>query len=70
MTEPTCPELFDFEYERIFGSATIPKEQLQKIMFRDVQHFSYVREDSTLDIAETLARSTLTDSKNDKKEDR
>ena len=70
MTEPTCPELFDFEYERIFGTATIPKDELQKIMFRDMLHFSGTREDSSTDIAERLTRSTLSENKDDREDER
>lgn len=39
MSEPTCLQRFDFEYERVFGTGTIPKEDLQKIMFDDMRHF-------------------------------
>ncbi|CAM9900835.1 unnamed protein product, partial [Discosporangium mesarthrocarpum] len=40
MDEPVCSQLFDFEYERVFGSGDIPKGDLQKIMFGDMLHFS------------------------------
>jgi serine/threonine protein kinase len=31
MDEPVCNVLFDFEYERIFGTNDIPREELQKV---------------------------------------
>lgn len=50
MAEPTCSQRFDFEYERVFGTGNIPKEDLQKIMFDDVQRFSTSPEDPTDDL--------------------
>jgi serine/threonine protein kinase len=32
MDEPQCDKLFDFEYERVFGSGDIPREELQKVI--------------------------------------
>jgi mitogen-activated protein kinase 3 len=34
MDEPSCDKLFDFEYERVFGSGDIPREELQKVIFK------------------------------------
>lgn len=69
MTEPTCSQRFDFEYERVFGTGNIPKEELQKIMFGDMQHFSNSRDDLTADVAERLSRSLWLKDKDDRKED-
>lgn len=57
MAEPTCWQRFDFEYERVFGTGDIPKDELQKMMLDDAQHFSPSREDPTADVAERLSRS-------------
>lgn len=57
MAEPTCWQRFDFEYERVFGTGNIPKAELQKIMFGDMQHFAIIREDPAADVAERLSRS-------------
>lgn len=65
MEEPTCLQRFDFEYERVFGTGKIPKEDLQKIMFGDVQHFSNSREDPADDVAERLSRSLFLKEKDD-----
>lgn len=67
MAEPTCSQRFDFEYERVFGTANIPKEELQKIMYGDMQHLSSSREDPTLEMADRLSRSLWL---KDKDEDR
>lgn len=50
MSEPTCLQRFDFEYERVFGTGTIPKEDLQKIMFGDMRHFSPTRDTTADDV--------------------
>ncbi|KAG5192323.1 kinase-like domain-containing protein [Tribonema minus] len=40
MEEPSCDRSFDFEYERVFGSGDIPREELQKMMFDDMMQFA------------------------------
>ncbi|CAM9135905.1 unnamed protein product [Chrysoparadoxa australica] len=40
MDEPVSDKLFDFEYERDFGSSDIPKAELQKLMYDDMLHFA------------------------------
>lgn len=63
MSEPTCSQRFDFEYERVFGTGDIPKDELQKIMYDDVLRFSAARENATADVqtdvADRLAKSLL-----------
>lgn len=67
MAEPTCSNRFDFEYERVFGTENIPKEELQKMMYSDMQHVSKSRQDPAADVAEMLSRSLWL---KDKDEDR
>lgn len=70
MAEPTCSSRFDFEYERVFGTGDIPKDELQKIMYDDMLHFSIAREDPTTDVADKLSQSLLiTDNDADRQED-
>lgn len=69
MAEPTCWQRFDFEYERVFGTGNIPKAELQKIMFGDMQHFSIIREDPAADVAERLSRSLWLADEDDKQKD-
>lgn len=59
MAEPTCSQRFDFEYERVFGTGDIPKDELQKIMYKDVLHFSPAPEDPTAAVTDKLAKSLL-----------
>lgn len=59
MSEPTCSQRFDFEYERVFGTGDIPKDELQKIMYKDVLHFSTAPEDPTAVVTDKLAKSLL-----------
>lgn len=60
MAEPTCRQRFDFEYERVFGSGNIPKEELQKIMFDDMQHL-VSRQDPTADVQQGIESLGLKD---------
>lgn len=60
MAEPTCWQRFDFEYERVFGSGNIPKEELQKIMFDDMQHL-VSRQDPTADVQKGIESLGLKD---------
>eukprot|EP00752_Nemacystus_decipiens_P003339 g3089.t2 len=60
MEEPTCRQRFDFEYERVFGSGNIPKEELQKIMFDDMQHL-VSRHDPTADVQKGIESLGLED---------
>lgn len=70
MAEPTCSQRFDFEYERVFGTGNIPKDELQKIMYEDMQHFSPSPEDAAADVADRLSRSLwLQDTDQNSKED-
>lgn len=69
MAEPTCLQRFDFEYERVFGTGNIPKEDLQKIMFDDVQRFSTCPEDPTADVQKGIDSIFLKDKDSDGKED-
>lgn len=69
MAEPTCWQRFDFEYERVFGTGNIPKAELQKIMFGDMQHFAIIREDPAADVAERLSRSLWLADEDDKRKD-
>lgn len=64
MEEPTCRQRFDFEYERVFGSGNIPKEELQKIMFDDMQHL-VSRHDPTADVQKGIESLGLKDKGND-----
>lgn len=69
MAEPTCLQRFDFEYERVFGTGNIPKEDLQKIMFDDMQRFSSCPEDSTADVQKGIDSLLLKDRDGEGKED-
>lgn len=64
MAEPTCLQRFDFEYERVFGSGNIPKEELQKIMFDDMQHL-VSRQDPTADVQKGIESLGLKDNDDD-----
>lgn len=65
MAEPICPQRFDFEYERVFGTGDIPKDELQKIMYKDVLHFATSPEDPTVAVADKLAKSLLIKDRDD-----
>lgn len=69
MAEPTCLKRFDFEYERVFGTGNIPKEDLQKIMFSDMQRFSTCPGDPTADVQKGIDNLFLKDKGGDGKED-
>ncbi|CAM9265703.1 unnamed protein product [Ectocarpus sp. 13 AM-2016] len=69
MAEPMCGQRFDFEYERVFGTGNIPKEDLQHIMFEDMRHFSTCHEDPTADVAEAIDSLSLRDKEEDRKEE-
>ena len=64
MAEPTCLQRFDFEYERVFGTGNIPKEELQKIMFDDMQHL-VSRHDPTADVQRGIESLGLKDKGDD-----
>lgn len=70
MGEPTCSQRFDFEYERVFGTGEIPKNELQKMMYDDMLHFSPARDDTTTDLANRLSTSLTLTEKDADQEDR
>ncbi|CAM9543773.1 unnamed protein product [Hapterophycus canaliculatus] len=65
MSEPTCLQRFDFEYERVFGTGTIPKEDLQKIMFGDMRHFCPSRDSTADDVLKGIESLSFADDRNE-----
>lgn len=69
MAEPTCSRRFNFEYERVFGTGDIPKDELQKMMFDDMCHFATTREESVDDVADNLSKKLLISDSDEQEDD-
>ncbi len=69
MEEPTCGKLFDFEYERVFGTQNIPKGDLQAMMYADCKGILGPEEDVTADVQKGIESLLLKEKDDDGKEE-
>jgi len=69
MEEPTCGKLFDFEYERVFGTQNIPKADLQAMMYADCKGILGAEADVTADVQKGIENLWLKDKDGDGKEE-